>query len=174
MSSLFPSKTIKILTDSDFTLDEDEKITMKNKSLNVVLFHTNNDLSKSMVKIWKELVEEVTGPHFCVCDLTIQTQIADKITEVSLDETSPYHRFASHKPPFILVYRNGRPQKDYKDALTHHKLTLFTSGLIDNYSNEANHKNNHKKSKKEDDDSNEEDEEDDDDEIPKVTKSKHK
>lgn len=164
MSSLFPSKTIKILTDSDFTLDDNEKISMNNKSLNVVLFHTNNELSKSMVKIWKQLVEEVTGPHFCACDLTIQTQIADKITEVSLDETSPYHRLMSHKPPFILVYRNGRPQKDYKDALTLHKLGLFTSGLIDNYSNETS---SHLHSVKHDSESDESD-----DDIPSVASKK--
>lgn len=137
MSSLFPTRHVKILTDDDFITESDEKITMKNKSLNVVLFHTKNDLSKHMVEIWNKLVDEVTGPYFCACDLTIHSRISDRITEVSMDETSPYYRLISHKSPFILVYRNGRPQKDYRDSLTLHKLILFTSGLIDNYSDET-------------------------------------
>ena len=137
ISSFFPTRHVKILTDSDFLLDNEDKITLKHKELSVILFHDESNISTRILAIWDNISKNVSGTIFCVCDMTKQTGISTKFEELVFDRSSPYNRLASHKKPFILVYRNGMPKKDYKDTFSETKLTIFTANLIDNNSDET-------------------------------------
>lgn len=131
MNSLFPTKQIKILTDNDFLLNSEEKITIKDNSLLVILFYDKTDISNEILKMWDNILHHVSGPIFCICDMTTELGVSQNFKTVASDISSKYHKLAFNKEPFIIVYKNGNPVKNYKNAFSETKLIIFTTNLID-------------------------------------------
>jgi len=130
-------RQVKILSDSDFMTDSDHKINLKDKSLTVILFKDEEDLSIQLTDIWNDISQKISGPVFAICNMKEQTLIPKNFEDLSKDTSSSYHMFASHKVPFILVYRDSKPKKIYCDLFSGVNLTIFLSTLIDNYSDES-------------------------------------
>ena len=130
MDSFFPEQKVIIIKDKDFNLESDEKITIKNKMLSLVLFHDNSNISRDVSKIWQKLANNIPGIVFYACNLIDSRDIAQEFSLVALDETSPYREFARNRTPFILVYRNGKPQMSYHDVISEVRLINFCSKII--------------------------------------------
>lgn len=133
MNTFFPQIDVKILTESDFLTDSDDKILLKDKRTCVVLFHNKESVSQHLTDIWKNLASRVAGPIFCVCDMTIQRNISEAFLQISQDDSSSYQKYAKKKIPFILIYRNGRPQSTYNGQLSGAALMNYCSGLVSSH-----------------------------------------
>lgn len=151
-SHFFPSPQVLVLKTVDFNTESEDKITIKNKSLCIVLFQDHSSISEKLSKIWLNLAEEVAGVNFCACDLIEEREIAQVFISTAADESSPYYKFSRHSIPFILTYRNGKPQNLYSDNLDKSHLINYSTTMATGVSSHLTH-----------DDS----EEESDDEIPK-------
>lgn len=133
MSTFFPQINVKILSDSDFLIDSDDKILLKDKRTCVVLFHDKESTSQQLTDIWKSLASRVAGPIFYVCDMTIQRNISEAFLQISQDDSSLYQKYTKKKIPFILIYRNGRPQNLYNGQLSEAALINYCSGMVSSH-----------------------------------------
>lgn len=133
MNTFFPQIDVKILTDSDFLTESDDKILLKDKHTCIVLFHNKESVSQHLTDIWKNLASRVAGPIFCVCDMTIQRGISEAFLQISQDDSSSYQKYTKKKIPFILIYRNGRPQSIYNGQLSEAALMNYCSGLVSSH-----------------------------------------
>lgn len=150
MSYFFPSPQVSILKAVDFNLDSDDKITMKNKAMSIVLFQDHSSISEKLSKIWMKLSEEVAGINFCACDLIEEKSVAQAFVSIAGDETSPYYKYSRHSIPFILTYKNGKPQNLYSDTLDKSHLINYSTTMATGVTSHVTH-----------------DEDDDDNDIPK-------
>ena len=132
MSFYFPKQRIEVLKSSDFNTDSDDKITIKKRDLTLILFQDHSSLSQQTTSIWENLSKKIVGIIFTVCDLNEETNIATYITNISSDNTSPYQKIFKHPPPFIVTYRNGKPQEVYKGVISEGRLTNYCLSLITN------------------------------------------
>lgn len=130
MDNFFPEQKVITIKNSDFNLETDEKVTIKNKMLCLVLFHDNSHISKEIAKIWQKLSNNIPGIVFYACNLIDNKDIAQVFLTLAIDETSPYKDFARNRIPFILVYRNGKPQKSYHDVVSEPRLINFCTKLL--------------------------------------------
>lgn len=130
MNSLFPEIKIKTLSDSDFNLDSDDKITLKDKRVSVVLFHDTELESQHIVQFFKNVAKRVAGLVFYACDMTIQTGISQAFTQLSDDSSSPYQKFVVHGLPSLIVYKNGKPQTIYNGLIDEHSILLFCGSIV--------------------------------------------
>lgn len=126
MSVFFPEQRVVILKTSDFRLDTEEKILINDRNLCMVLFADHSKTSEKLAKFWTELSETVAGVKYCICDLINEPIVGQAMSSVAIDLTSPYVAFASNTTPFILVYRQGRPQKCYYGVLDLVNLKNFS------------------------------------------------
>lgn len=138
-SHFFPSPQVLVLKTADFNTDNDDKITIKNKSLCIVLFQNHSSISERLSKIWMKLSEEVAGVNFCACDLIEERTVAQSFISVAADESSPYYKFSRHSIPFILTYRNGKPQNLYSDTLDKSHLINYSTTMATGVSSHVTH-----------------------------------
>lgn len=113
MSDFFPEQQVIVLKSANFRLDTDDSITTTHKAPSIILFLDHSETSRKLSKIWINLSKTVAGVMFCACDLIEEKEIALAFTVLADDKTSPYSKFANQPPPFIILYREGRPQKLY-------------------------------------------------------------
>lgn len=118
MSQFFPEQKINILQSQDFNLDHEDKITIKNKSLNIVLFYKESPLSNQLLKMWEELSESLPYINFCKCDLNENEDIAIAFSSLLEDKSSHYTIFGQKIHLFIIVYKDGKPLKNYNQILS--------------------------------------------------------
>lgn len=163
MSYFFPIQKIIILKTNDFNINEDDKITIKHKDLNMVLFQDHSDISASLTPIWTNLSKKVVGINYCVCDLVEESEIANCITTISNDSSSPYQKFCKHRVPFILVYRNGKPQSLFQGVYSESKLLNYSLSFTTGSSGESKNSISIKNESDEEDNKN--------DDIPTIVKS---
>lgn len=130
MNSLFPQINIKNLSDSDFNLNSNEKITLVEKRISLVLFNDNSDESVHFLNILKSVCKQVPGPVFCSCDILSQSGIKTAFLDICQDDTSSYQKFTCHGFPILIIYKNGIPQKLYSGIIDEDSLLLFCSTLI--------------------------------------------
>lgn len=140
MSYFFPTQQILVFKTEDFNTGNDDKITIKNKDLNIILFQDNSDISSTLTQIWISLSKKIIGINYCVCDLIEERDVANSITTISNDSSSPYQRFCKHRTPFILVYRNGKPQSLYKGIYSENNLLNYSLSFTKNDSIEKSRK----------------------------------
>lgn len=139
MSHFFPSSEVLVLKTSNFNIDSDDKITIKNKSLSIVLFQNHSSISEKISKIWMSLAEEVAGVDFCACDLIEEKLIAQAFTSLADDDSSPYNKYSHHSIPFILCYRNGKPQNLYSDSLDKPHLINYSTTMATGVTSHVTH-----------------------------------
>lgn len=130
MSSLFSQLRVRILTSSDFELDSSEKLTMKDKSCALVLFHTADDKSKFLADVWTKLSTTVPGVVFMSCDLMMQESISTAFSEVSQNINSPLSWLNLKKVPLILEYRGGYPQAAYNGVISESALISYVTNMV--------------------------------------------
>lgn len=129
MSHFFKTQKVVVFKTSDFNTELDEKTTIKNKSLCIVLFHDHSHLSSILSKMWQELSEEIPGCFMCACDLLDETEVAQIFVNLAGDETSPYRNYARHSIPFIIAYKNGKLQRLFSDVLDKAHIINFITSL---------------------------------------------
>lgn len=125
MSNFFPEQKVKVLKSEDFKLDTDDKITIKEKFLTVVLFLDTSGASERLKNTWTNLSKSVAGIKYAACNLIEESDVALAFSSLASDSSSPYKKFANHIPPFIILYREGRPQKLYAGTSNEHDLKIW-------------------------------------------------
>lgn len=106
--TMFTQTSVKMLRESDFTLDGDVKIKLKDESCMLVLFYGDNLESQNIVKIWAVASRQAVGPIFAAVNLAFETRLAKAFTELNMNNSS-LHWARLKTIPFILVYQNGWP-----------------------------------------------------------------
>lgn len=116
------------LGSDDFLLDTDEKILLKWKDCLIILFYSENEESKQLARVFSSAAQQTIGKNFAACNLKVHQNLAKAF--MSLDgQDSIMRAFRLKQVPFILVYREGRPQAYYNgdrdtQALVDYSLTL--------------------------------------------------
>lgn len=126
MDTLFVKPEIKILSDSDFTLETEFPMLLKNKNCCIVLFHDNSEKSVEAMNIWKQLSQMVAGPVFMVCDLIVNRGVSNSMASSSYNTSSPYSWISLVKVPVIFVYRQGYPKGVFNQMLTFQNLLNYS------------------------------------------------
>ncbi len=127
MDSLFTRPEIKILSDSDFMLETEYKLTLRDKDCCLVLFHDNQYLSVELVKLWQQIANIVAGPKFMICDLVINRNIANAMSSSPYIQSNPFSWISTVKIPVIIVYRQGFPQGAYNGIISVDNLISYAS-----------------------------------------------
>lgn len=130
MSNFFSQPQLINFTIKDFNVDSDYKITLKNKLLNIILFCDHSEISKHLSNIFLELTNEVAGVNFCICDLIEERELAQVFTSLIDDRDSPYRKYGGNVTPFIIAYRDGKPQSIFKDVMTKSHILQYSLSLI--------------------------------------------
>lgn len=111
--TVFDSKAVKQLSTSDFTIDSDIKIGLRDKSCCLVLFYIENIESQQLVEIWASVARVVVGPVFAAVNLIYERKVAEAFAAVKSDGNNVVHWAGLKELPFIMVYRNGIPTAFY-------------------------------------------------------------
>lgn len=132
MDTLFVKPEIKILSDSDFALDTDSPLKLKNNNCCLVLFHDNRERSVEVMNMWKQLAQMVAGPTFMVCDLIVNRNVASAMAASPYIQNSPYAWISLVKVPVIFVYRQGFPKGVFNQMLTFENLLNYSQNIACN------------------------------------------
>jgi len=139
------SSNLKIFTGSNFTLDQRDKIYLKDNSsgLNyIILFYKENpaqtvefrsylsSIQKLFIKISSVAIERV---EFRICNLSSDEMLNKAFEEVKSNATHPFNWIRSAKNPdiYILIYNSGYPQMFYEGPLNEIFLSQFANNLSD-------------------------------------------
>ena len=132
MSFYFPKQKIEVLKSSDFNTDSDDKITLKTKDITLLLFYDNSFLSKETLSILEKISKKIIGIIFAVCDLSKELDIATYITDININSKSQYQKIFKYISPFIVIYKNGKPQEVYKGVISEGRIINYCLSLINN------------------------------------------
>ena len=110
---IFAPQSVKQFRSSDFTLDSDSLICLKQKGCVLILFYIDNEESTDLCQIWADASSEASGPIFGACHMNLEQDVAQAFMTVKGDNNNPYSWAGLQQYPFILVYRNGIPQAFY-------------------------------------------------------------
>lgn len=142
MFSYFPGQKIISFKSSDFILNSDSKINIKEKVLTFILFIDESKTSQKLEDIWIDLSKTIAGANFGICNLLKENDIADTFSKLANDFNSDYMKFATDTPPFILCYRGGYPKEKYNDVTTeydiHHWCLQHVTGRNKNINGDNN------------------------------------
>lgn len=130
MSYYFPEQSIQIFKSSDFNLDSDTKLTLKDKRLIMLLFFDDSVTSGKLVDMWKSLSKEVAGIKYGICNCLVENDVSQTLSSLIQDSNSAYNSLVSNKIPFILIYKNGIPQFYYMGVYSKVKLFDFSITLV--------------------------------------------
>lgn len=106
--SLFGQESVKRLSDSDFELNTDHSITLRLKECVIVLFYSENNESKNLIKIWALAARQIAGPIFAACNLLFERKVAQAFATLNLTNGS-LRNYSLKGIPFILAYQGGWP-----------------------------------------------------------------
>jgi hypothetical protein len=127
MSCFFPEQSVQIFKNSDFNLDTDRQLIIKDEKLIMLLFIDHSVTSDNLVKIWKFLSKEVAGIKYGICDCSSELDIGKVISKESDNLNSNIKCLISKRIPLILIYKNGIPQDCYRGVYS--KSNLFDYSL---------------------------------------------
>lgn len=114
------------LSSNDFTVDSPVLIGLNHSEWTVILFHTQNDDSINMARIWYRIAAHTVGPRFGICDVLAATDLFKTFQHLRADESHPFYPYSQHAWPVILAYRNGFPVAMYKSShLTQEHITFW-------------------------------------------------
>lgn len=134
MSETIPSGTVKVLNHSDFALNSEEGIALKNQEGNplpsclMILFYVNNTDSMVLRKMWDTLAQYTAGTFYAVINLMENGQVADKINELKSRMNHPMYKFLPVTYPCILIYQNRFPVGVYNGPVDVQAIMDF--GLV--------------------------------------------
>jgi hypothetical protein len=139
------SSNLKIFTGGNFTLDQRDKIYLKDNSSGVnyiILFYKENpsqsqefktylnSIQNLFIKISSVSIEKV---EFRICNLSVDELLNKAFEEVKSNSTHPFNWIRSAKNPdiYILIYSSGYPQMFYEGPLNEIYLSQFANNLSD-------------------------------------------
>jgi hypothetical protein len=103
------SKFIKLFRSNDFALETKDKICIFEERYSLVLFYDETLESKKILSAFKVAAESVNDVVFGVCNLELETEVFESLTELKNDSDHPFNWVTSRPSPFIIVYRKGYP-----------------------------------------------------------------
>lgn len=115
-NTLFAQESVKVLRESDFTLDSKQLIGLKYDDCILVLFYVENAESQQLVKVWSVAAQQVVGPVFAAVNLMVERRIANAFTKIGMEGSHPLYWTKMKSLPFIIVYRAGWPVAFYNGA----------------------------------------------------------
>lgn len=127
MNKMFLVPKISRITDDSFELSSPDKITLKDKSCCIILFHDTSEKSSIIFDIFKDVSSQISGPRFMSCDLQSNSGIASELTSCSYTPNSPNSWINISNLPIILVYRQGFPVSCYNGSLDVSSFAFFCS-----------------------------------------------
>lgn len=107
--TLFSQNSVKQLSASDFTLTSDDKLSTVYDNCMIVLFYGENAESKSLIRIFSIVAQQVAGPVMSACNLMSEKKVAEAFMNVKSQGSHPLHWASMRGYPFILAYRGGYP-----------------------------------------------------------------
>lgn len=109
----YATNKIKVLTETSFTLEDKMLIGLKYDDCIIVLFHTENKESHSLMKIYYLVAEQTPGPIYAECNVLLHNKVAEAFARVKMDGSHPLNPYSLHQWPVIIVYRKGMPVAVY-------------------------------------------------------------
>lgn len=116
------------LNADDFTVQTPALIGLERPEFTVVLLHTQNAESFSIIRAWSRIAAHVIGPRFAICNVLIEHAVAKAFARVNSDANHPFHPFTS-RFPVIIAYRNGYPFALYRGEMVDSKIEAWILGL---------------------------------------------
>jgi hypothetical protein len=126
------SNKIRILQESNFSITDEEKICLMDKSITIVLFYIESPDSYNILKVMNEISVKRPGPFYAVCNLQQCRVLAELFLEVKNNRIHPLNRFASRSPPFILIYKGGFPINFYDGPADVEIFEKFIFSILNN------------------------------------------
>ncbi len=114
---LFGQNAVKKITKEDFNLDTETPITLKWDNCILILFYSDNDVSRGLTSIWNEAAMSVVGPIFAASNLIEEEKVGRAFADIKKKNT-PYQKFGLKTIPFILTYQLGEPIGFYNGELS--------------------------------------------------------
>lgn len=114
---------------NDFYNDE-LKIHLKLDDSMVILFYSNNQLSKSYLNAFLRLQQDVPTVTYGVVNCLTEKNVAEAFKNLNNDIDHPFHWARLRSYPFILVYRKGWPQAFYKGKPFYNELKDFCMNKV--------------------------------------------
>ncbi len=136
--SLFAQNSVIILEDKHFTTANDNLIyldtnkpELKNLSCVLILFFSDVDKNKELIRIWSSVASQTPGPIFSAVDLSVSKEVASSFNMLNTIN-HPLYWARSKSIPFILTYQSGIPigvYNGYRDieSIAEFSLTLACS-----------------------------------------------
>ena len=118
------SRNVREITSNDF-LDNNMKIELKIKKCIIILFYTENTLSKEYLNSWIKLSKNAPGPLYGCINCLVERSIPTKFSDLNNEINHPLHWAGVKRYPFILVYRDGWPQAFYNGHHNEFSLTEY-------------------------------------------------
>jgi hypothetical protein len=129
----FPSSNkIKVLQESNFSINDEEKICLMDKAINIILFYIESPESYNILKVMNDVSLRRPGPFYSVCNLQQCRLLAELFTEVRNNRIHPLNKFASRNPPFILIYKGGFPINFYDGPADAEIFEKFVFSILNN------------------------------------------
>ena len=139
------STNLKIFTGGNFTLDQRDKIYLKDNSSGVnyiILFYKENPSQSSEFKAYLNSIQNlfikissvsIEKVEFRICNLSADELLNKAFEEVKSNSTHPFNWIRSAKNPdiYILIYSSGYPQMFYEGPLNEIFLSQFANNLSD-------------------------------------------
>lgn len=132
MTDIFPSRSVRELTSSDFGVDSLTPIYLLVEGCNIILFYSNeldSDTLTGLGNLWSELSYNIESVGFYSVNSSKQKEIMDAFEEIEEDIDHPLHLYKISAYPTILVYRNGWPQAFYNGELSYEDMYTFITTL---------------------------------------------
>ena len=133
------SEKLKILTGANFTLDQRDKIYLRDDSAGInfiILFYKEQTADKNELNAVQGLMlsasdVSTSNTEFRICNLNSDSLLLKSFEDIKLSATHPFNWIQSAKNPdiFILIYSSGYPQMFYEGPLTVSSLTEFAGAL---------------------------------------------
>lgn len=108
------SSYIKILRETDFSLETRDKICLYDDSyVNIVLFYNESPDSERILNVIQNVAGRIPGVSFSVCNIQDVRQVGDVFIEITSLKFHPLREFTLRPFPFVLVYKRGFPVNFY-------------------------------------------------------------
>jgi len=122
--NFFGYNNLRDLLNEDFALSSTEGITLFAKGCSLILFYSNDDMSKSLKEVWLELSQQFHDVNFFGVNLVERRDITKRIGELRNDVNHMFNKFTLALPPYIIVYRESNdPEVSYPQAFYNGPLT---------------------------------------------------
>lgn len=121
----YVDKKISQLKSSDFNLETKEKITLKDTSCKIILFHGEDEISFNWLKVFTDVASGVAGILASV-NLFQEKELAIAFYNLGNDENNPLSwAKVTGTPPFILTYQRGNPVGFYNGDINKDLIINF-------------------------------------------------